>query len=81
MNKWQANMAAMKINKPVFPPKPNAGAMNISSSGIVQPMSIQSRCFLCMTVGVVYEIIINANWCQLNKGSSYVAFILGNESL
>ena len=43
MNKWQANMATMKINRLALLLKPKAGAKNMSSSGKTQPMSIQIR--------------------------------------
>ena len=55
MNKWQANMATMKINRLALLLKPNAGAKNMSNSGKMQPMSIQIKCLFFMPDAVFLQ--------------------------
>jgi len=43
-------MAIMKMNSELPDPNPNAGAKNISSKGIVQPMIIQIIWFFILIV-------------------------------
>jgi hypothetical protein len=49
INRWQPNIARIKMNKEIPDPNPNTGARNINSKGTKQPTIIQGKRFFILT--------------------------------